>query len=233
MELRGADARFKQKDTLEAHDRNLAGLAKVLVRVTPSPELKLFADFIFAEEIFRVWQEATLVNYKEFLPKVEFSGLDNFRALVRYGSRALPGGDTATREFYEQNKPPERFLSKEEMALYEAAVLAGTAPPARGGDIPLSASTTLEKKAIAEREWKKFAVELAQVRAERPDNSIAAGGTLAVLGAMIVLVSVVALQRARHLPEGAPRVYPLIALGAMIGMALLVFGVAYLRKSDP
>ena len=239
LEIRGAQVRFKNKATLEASDRNLATLVKVLVRVTPTPESRIFADFVFPGEIFRVFQEAALVNYKEFLPKVEFSGIDNFRALVRYTTQALPpeAGDLATFEFASRKAPAERFFTKDEMAAYEAAIVAGSAPPARApaqadAAVPLQPADDAARKAAAEQAWKRFAIELAAEKQKEPRNEPAiAGAALAALGAALILGSLIALTKSRQLPENAPNVLPFIALGAILGMAFVILGLVYLRRT--
>ncbi len=239
LEIRGAQVRFKNKATLEASDRNLATLVKVLVRVTPTPESRIFADFVFPGEIFRVFQESALVNYKEFLPKVEFSGIDNFRALVRYATQALPsdGGDLATLEFASRNAPAERFFTKDEMTAYETAIVAGSAPPARApaqadATAPLPPDGEAARKAAAEQAWKRFAVELAAEKQKEPGKEpVIAGAALASLGAALILGSLIALTKTRHLPENAPNVFPFIALGAILGMAFVILGLIYLRRT--
>lgn len=236
LELKGAAARFKSRGTLEAFDRNLAHLDKVRVRMTPAPELKLFADVEFPDEVFRIWQETTVVNYKEFLDKVEFSGLENFRALARHLTRAVgeSGHDAATREFAEKKAPPERFVSPEEFEAYDAAVTGKPFPTPSRLPVPVAvagpAAVPGTDKRAAEQAWKRFAVEAAAAKREDPNGALLGGAVLSAFGALMMMVSVVALMRARKLPEDAPNVFPLLAVGLALGMALVLAGILFMRR---
>jgi len=247
VEVKGASLRFKQKGTLEAFDRNAADLLRVYVRVTPSPDLKLFADFVFPEEIFRVWQESALINYKDFLEKVELVGIDNFRGFLRHVTRALPdsGIDTSSRDFAHKGLPPERFVSKDELADYDKAILAGLAPHAAEANAGAGASATpaaraeaaalseAQKREAAERAWKQFAPEIAAERAARKEQPPIAAAALTFLGGMLVLASLVAFTRQREIAHDSQiNLLPMIAIGGVAGLGLLIAGLLYLRPRD-
>ena len=232
LELKGAAARFKSRGTLEAFDRNLGDLGKIRARMTPAPDLKLFVDVEFPGDVFRVWQESTVVNYRDFLDKVEFSGIDNFRALIRHLTTAVgeTGHDAATREFAEKKAPPERFVSADELAAYDAAIT-GAKVPASAAALPVAPSATeLEKKRAAEIAWKKFAVEAAVEKRDPPNTALLGGLVLAAFGALMMVVSVLALAQSRGLPEDAPNVYPIIAVGLALGLTSVIAGVLFMRR---
>lgn len=245
-EFRGAAVRFKERGTLEAHDRNLADLSRLRVRMTPAPQLETFADFEFTDAVFRVHQQSTVINYKEFLERVEFAGLANFRAMVRHASRALPEGeqDLATKAFAETNGAAERFANRDELAAYDAAVTRG-ARAARVSavhalpddvDVPLALAAappagTTDAQRMAEMAFQRMAVGLAREEAaDRPGRSPVAGLSVVALGAMVMMASMAALLRSRNLPEGAPNVLPLVAIGLAAGLGLAILGMVYVSR---
>jgi hypothetical protein len=237
LEIKGAGARFKQKGTLQAHDENLAHLTALRARATPLPQAKLFLDFEFESVVFRVWQEATLVSYKDFLEKVEFSGIENFRALVRYAGNALEAGarDAATEEFA-AGKPPERFANTEELALYDEAVRAGTPPPAPMRGVASTAAAPAagetERRARAEAAWTQFSADIERAKSERkrPEAPLI-GGMVSFIGVVVMAISLRTWVWTRSWDDTKPQVQPLLALGMLTGLALVVVGIVFVRRS--
>lgn len=229
LEIRGADARFKEKGTLEAFDRNLAKLVRVRVRQTPAPKLALFADFEFDDAVFRVWQESTLIPYKEFLENVQPAGLANFRAMIGYVTRALAENDLATKEFA-GGRPPERFATNQELADYDAAISDGKAPRARA---PVVAPVA-PKERVVDEAWKQFASDIEKERAENRRVSPLPGFTLLVMGMTFGLMSVITLSRAVRIEEetrGRGATFLFVILGLVFSLALLVAGAVFVRRS--
>lgn len=237
VEVKGAVVRFKQKGTLEASDRNLAELERVLVRATPSPELRTFADLVFPHEVFRVWQDSTLVNYKDFLDKVELAGIGNFRSMLAHLTRAAPETalDATSRAFVDSAGPPERFVNKDELADYDRAVGRGGEAPARGARTAATRSEaqpgTAERRAAAEAAWEELAPSLAESETTRTASlAPIAGGAFLALALITAVLSVrllMAVQRMERIPApfaGA------IAGSAAIALLFFIGGVIYLRR---
>ena len=184
LEMKGAEVRFKQKGTLEAFDRNIADLERVFVRSTAAPNIRLFADFVFPHEVFRVWQDATLVNYKEFLEKVELAGLENFRALLRHATQASAGEtlDATSRAFSEGSALPERFVNKDEHDDYDRALARGESTGAKGVPKPRPPAPAAAKmKAEVEAAWEEMAPLLAA-----EEKSDATGQNLAPIAGITI-----------------------------------------------
>lgn len=253
VEVKGAAARLKQKGTLEAHDVNLADLRRVYVRVTPSPELRLFADLVFTHErVFRFWQDVTLVNYRDFLEKVELTGVDNFRALVRHATKVSPEKllDAASREFAFDGRNAERFVSREEMGEYESAILAGASPaprptPAAAGapaTVPAAAGPAVEmseaeRKIATETAWVRFTAQVAAERAERAREPKFAALAVTGMGMLILAMSMVAFLReqfihAHGISTKQINGLPLIAIGAIAGLVMVGAGLLFLRRAQ-
>ena len=247
IEVKGAVVRFKQKGTLEASDRNLADLEKLFVRATPSPELRLFADFVFAGDVFRVWQDSTLVNYKDFLEKVELAGIGNFRAMLRHVTRADPERslDATSRAFAEGRGNAERFVNKDELADYDRALARGDAAPgarrparvstAGGGTAtPAPERETSRKRAAAEEAWAKLAPQLAaEEQADRGTQNLApiAGATLLLVSLLTAgLVGRAYVYVRAEFTTVPSKLYVALALGALIALAFFLGGVLYLRR---
>ncbi len=233
LELKGAGARFKQKGTLEAFDRNLASLRHVRVRQTPAPRLAIFADFEFEDAVFRVWQDSTLIPYKDFLEKVEPMGLANFRAMIGYATRALSGNDLATTEFV-AGKPPERFATNGELAAYDEAMAAGGASPAAPAPAAKVAPPERAKEKVVAEAWQTFAGEIRKEQAESRRVSPLPGFALVVMGLTFGAISALTMRRAIWIPEGAKgrgATFLFVALGFLFSLALLVTGFVFLRRA--
>lgn len=250
MEIRGAQIRFKQKGTLEAFDRNVADLQRVFVRSTPAPDIRLFADFVFESDVFRVWQESTLVNYKEFLEKVEFAGLENFRALMRYTTRA--GGpdllDPTSRAFAESNAPPERFVNKDELGDYDHALSRGDAAAPGRGIVKTPAATAASadrdraaQRAAVEEAWNQLAPQLAaeeqKTREEAKGVVPLAGGMLVLLGLVTATLVIQSFRNALRIQAANPdagraSVTLVFVVGGLIAMGFLLLGGVYLVRAS-
>lgn len=241
VEVRGAVVRFKERGTLEASDRNVADLERVYVRTTPSPELRVFVDLIFAEDVFRVWQDASLLNYKDFLEKVAFAGPENFRAFVRHVTTASP--DTlldATGRAYVGGGAPERFLNRDERSDYDRALARGDATPAARQQprasvpaAPPAAVSPLEAKKAVEAAWQEMAPALVENDATDAQGlGRIFGGALLMLGlvlgagALRVLVHLLSLQEERR----AAAFLGVVAAGGLASVAFVVLGAIYLRR---
>ena len=239
LELKGAEVRFKQKGTLEAFDRNLADLERVFVRSTAAPNIRLFADFVFPEDVFRVWQDATLVNYKDFLEKVELAGLENFRAMVRHSTKAGHGDvlDATSRAFAERAGPPERFVNKDELDDYDRALARGESTGAKGVPKPrLPEPETAKKKAQVEEAWKELAPLLAaEEKADGAGKNLApiAGVSFIAVGLVTAVLMARAYFWVRSLDKFADnqmRFLAPIAGGAALSIAFVLIGALYLRR---
>jgi len=239
LEVKGAAVRFKEKGTLAASDRNLAELTTVRVRTTPAPSLRLFADFVFPGEVFRIWQDATLINFREFLEKVAPAGPENFRATVAYLTRALPpeGADVTTREFTD-GKPAERFANKDELSLYDRALEGKSGKAAPAPAPPPVAESDSAKLSRTEDAWRQFEGDIARERTSREESLSSARSLsllLCVLGLVVVTFSFVLFIRANHaahLDERKTSLLPITAVGILIGLALGTVGLVYLRRGS-
>ena len=246
VEVKGAELRFKQKGTLEAFDRNVADLERVYVRSTPSPDIRLFTDFVFAGDVFRVWQDSTLINYKDFLEKVEMAGLENYRGFLRYTTRAAGPEllDPTSRSFAESNAPPERFVNKDELSDYDRALTRGdAAAPARGAAKTATRvsneTNTAAKRAVIEQAWNEMAPQLAEEeQAGRQDSANLvpmAGMLLVFLGTAIALFVIrafrtaLAVERARDMDSTSKGVF---VVGGLVALAFLVMGGLYLVRAS-
>lgn len=240
LELKGAEVRFKQKGTLEAFDRNFADLERVFVRSTAAPNIRLFADFVFPHDVFRVWQDATLVNYKEFLEKVELAGLENFRAMIRHATRAGSDQilDATSRAFAASSGPPERFVNKDELDDYDRALARGeSAGSAKGAAKPRPPEPeTAKKKAQVEEAWNELAPILAaEEKSDAAGQNLApiAGVTFLAVGVVTALLMVRAFVWVRGLDRfdgNELRFLAPIAGGGVVSIVFLVMGALYLRR---
>ena len=239
LELKGAEVRFKQKGTLEASDGNLADLERVYVRSTAAPNIRLFADFVFPDHVFRVWQDATLVNYKDFLEKVELAGLENFRALVRHVTKAGSADvlDATSRAFAENAGPPERFVNKDELDDYDRALGRGESTGSKGVPRPRPAEPeAAKKKQQVEEAWKELAPLLAEEeKADGTGKNLTpiAGITFIAVGLVTALLMARAYFWVRGLDRCADnqmRFLAPIAGGAALSIAFVLIGALYLRR---
>jgi len=254
LEMKGAEVRFKQKGTLEAFDRNLAELERVFVRSTAAPNIRLFADFVFPHEVFRVWQDATLVNYKEFLEKVELAGLENFRALLRHATKASAGETfDATSRAFSEGSPPERFVNKDEHDDYDRALCRSESREA--GGVPRGAAArgestgakgapkarppepvAVKKKAEVEAAWEEMAPLLAaEEKSDTTGQNLApiAGITFIAVGAVTAILMLRAYVYVRSLEafaDNSARFLAPIAGGGALAIAFFVIGGIYLRR---
>jgi hypothetical protein len=242
-EVKGALVRFKQKGTLEAFDRNFAELERVFVRSTPAPDIRLFADFVFPGDVFRVWQDSTLVNYKEFLSKVELAGLENFRSMVGYVTQAAPDRlDATSRAFADKSGAPDRFVNKDELADYDRALARGDATFAERRPVPAAARVAPErgKQAAVEAAWKELAPQLAeQEKAERGGQNVApiAGAVLIALGVATATLVVLAFRgtmrwQQAHPDESTGSSMAVFAGGGVLALGFLLVGMLYLYRAS-
>lgn len=242
VEVKGAQVRFKQKGTLEAFDRNLAELERVFVRSTPAPDIHLFADFVFPQNVFRVWQDSTLVNYKDFLEKVELAGLENFRSMIRYVTQAAPDTlDTTSRAFVEKSGPPDRFVNKDELADYDRALARGDASPAeRRPAAAIPERETSKKQAAVEAAWEELAPALAEhEKADRGSTSVAplAGAVLIMLGLATAFLVIVSFRNALrwqqvHPDRSIASSMIVFAGGGALAIAFLLLGALYVHRAS-
>lgn len=238
LEMKGAEVRFKQKGTLEAFDRNLAELERVFVRSTAAPNIRLFADFVFPHEVFRVWQDATLVNYKEFLEKVELAGLENFRALLRHATKASAGETfDATSRAFSEGSPPERFVNKDEHDDYDRALARGESTGAKGAPKARPPEpAAVKKKAEVEAAWQEMAPLLAaEEKSDSSGQNLApiAGITFIAVGAVTAILMLRAYVYVRSLEafaDNSARFLAPIAGGGALAIAFFVIGGIYLRR---
>lgn len=236
VEMKGAEVRFKQKGTLEAFDRNIADLERVFVRSTPSPDIHLFADFVFPHEVFRVWQDSTLVNYKDFLEKVDLAGIENFRSMVGYVTQAAAPEalDATSRDFAGKRGPPERFVNRDELGDYDRALARGENSPTSRKPAPSREQAAGHQKAQAvEEAWKELAPQLAAVESQaRVRSGPIAGAVLIGLGIVTALFVGRAFLhfRAQQFERTSPAIVGVFAAGGVLALAFLVMGAVYLRR---
>lgn len=243
VEVKGAVVRFKERGTLEASDRNLGELERVFVRTTPSPELRLFADLIFAGHVFRVWQDQSLINYKEFLEKVAFAGPENFRSFVRYVTQASPDTilDATSRNYADAAAPAERFVNKDELADYDRALTRGDAAaaarraPAAAAAAAGTEPSTAEKQKAVEAAWQEMAPALEEDPAADTQRvgkllggALLALGVILGAGALRVLLHVMSLNEEKR----STAFVGVVAAGGLAAVAFLALGVIYLRRAS-